>query len=102
MSEKQGTVSRLSVTDWTGQKRAEISGEMEPNTTKLSEITRKAVEALDLPQNTPYSLFRHAPNGRDDEKLNQLKEKYKHYFAIPGMMGFDKTMEFIRGEKEAL
>ncbi|MBN2410574.1 hypothetical protein JXQ31_02705 [candidate division KSB1 bacterium] len=71
MSEKQTSVSRLSVTDWTGQKRAEISGDMEPNTTRLSEITRKAVEALDLPQNTPYSLFRHAPDGRDDEKLNQ-------------------------------
>jgi len=71
MSEKQRTISRLSVTDWTGQKRADINGEMEPNTTRLSEITRKAVEALDLPQNTPYSLFRHAPDGSDDEKLNQ-------------------------------
>ena len=60
MQTKEKSISRLSVTDWTGQKRAEISGEMEPETTRLSEITRKAVEALDLPQNTPYSLFRHA------------------------------------------
>ena len=71
MQTKEKSISRLSVTDWTGQKRAEISGEMEPETTRLSEITRKAVEALDLPQNTPYSLFRNASDGRDDEKLNQ-------------------------------
>lgn len=36
------------------------------------------------------------------EKQAELKKKYKDYFSMPGMSGFDKTLKFIekeRGEK---
>jgi glyoxylase-like metal-dependent hydrolase (beta-lactamase superfamily II) len=36
----------------------------------------------------------------DPEKLIALKEKYKNYFAIPLMTGFDKTVKFLENEKK--
>ena len=36
----------------------------------------------------------------DAEKLIDLKEKYKNYFAIPLMTGFDKTVKFLENEKK--
>ncbi|MCD4814503.1 MBL fold metallo-hydrolase [bacterium] len=36
----------------------------------------------------------------DPEKLVQLKKKYKEFFTLPFMTGFEKTLKFIRAERE--
>ena len=35
------------------------------------------------------------------EKQTVLKKKYKDYFSIPFMSGFDKTLKYIENERKS-
>ena len=50
-------VKKLKGVDWSGQKQIELNGQGIPPDTTVSEVMAAMVRLMELPGNTPYSLF---------------------------------------------
>jgi hypothetical protein len=66
----QTSLKQLNVVDWSRQKKAILSGEIQPDT-RIGDITGMAIHALNLPKNVPYSAFVTSGNGEKQRKLNK-------------------------------
>lgn len=66
----EDVLTKVSVMDWSRQKRVVLNGEIQPDT-RVGEISSMAVHALGLPNNVPYSVFVTSGNGQKHHKLNK-------------------------------
>lgn len=66
----EAVLSKVTVADWTKQKRAVLNGDINSET-RIGEIVNKAIHALKLPSNVAYGVFISPADGEAKYKLNK-------------------------------